>query len=384
MSTVVMKKNDEIIMRLVHYFITEKDYTPIVVNGVKDEIWLENTEGPYRIIRINSNYIHNNEQFNFDMFKTMSVMKQIKKKTFSFSMNTLNIFLDINDSVNLKDSKNISNIKIKQIDDIKNEKMILDTFPDMQEKMLKDLEGIDLIINVTKDINKKTEEKNISYEKTFKPKKIIVTNILILVCSIMFFLTLLMGQGQITNKILYLFGCNYAPAVRENIINIYRFLTSAFLHGSIIHLLCNMYSLFIIGTQVETFLGKLKFTIIYLVSTITGSLLSFVFSDAISIGASGAIFGLMGSLLYFGYHYRLYIGNAIKNQIVPLIILNLFIGFTFPNIDNAAHIGGLVGGYLATMALGVNEKSTKTERINGTIVLIILWIFLFTVGMYFK
>ena len=62
MSTVIMNNKDEILMSLVHYFVTEKDYTPIVVKGVKDEIWLENTEGPYRIIRINSNYIHNDEQ----------------------------------------------------------------------------------------------------------------------------------------------------------------------------------------------------------------------------------------------------------------------------------------------------------------------------------
>ena len=53
MSTIVMNKKDEIIMKLVHYFITEENYNPIVVNGVKDEIWLENSEGPYRIIRIN-------------------------------------------------------------------------------------------------------------------------------------------------------------------------------------------------------------------------------------------------------------------------------------------------------------------------------------------
>jgi len=70
MDTIVMNNKDEILMSLVHYFVTEKDYTPIVVKGVKDEIWLENTEGPYRIIRINCNYIHNDEQFNFDIFKT--------------------------------------------------------------------------------------------------------------------------------------------------------------------------------------------------------------------------------------------------------------------------------------------------------------------------
>ena len=59
---VTMDKKDEMIMRLVHYFITEENYSPIVVNGVKDEIWLQNQEGPYKIIRINANYIHNKEQ----------------------------------------------------------------------------------------------------------------------------------------------------------------------------------------------------------------------------------------------------------------------------------------------------------------------------------
>ena len=59
---VLMNKKDEMIMRLVHYFITEENYSPIVVNGVKDEIWLQNQDGPYKIIRINANYIHNKEQ----------------------------------------------------------------------------------------------------------------------------------------------------------------------------------------------------------------------------------------------------------------------------------------------------------------------------------
>ena len=62
-----MEKKDEMIMRLVHYFVTEENYSPMVVNGVKDEIWLQNQEGPYKIIRINANYIHNEEQYRFDM-----------------------------------------------------------------------------------------------------------------------------------------------------------------------------------------------------------------------------------------------------------------------------------------------------------------------------
>jgi rhomboid protease GluP len=95
-----------------------------------------------------------------------------------------------------------------------------------------------------------------------------------------------------------------------------------------------------------------------------------------SVGASGAIFGLLGALLYFGYHYRLYLGNAIIYQILPVIAINLFIGFTVPGIDNFAHIGGLFGGYLAAMIVGVNGKVNTQDRINGIIVSSILIVFL--------
>ena len=93
--------------------------------------------------------------------------------------------------------------------------------------------------------------------------------------------------------------------------------------------------------------------------------------NTISAGASGAIFGLLGSLLYFGYHYRLYLGNALRGQIIPLILLNLIIGFSVSGIDNAGHIGGLLGGILITMALGVKHKSTKIDKINGIVMSII-------------
>ena len=98
--------------------------------------------------------------------------------------------------------------------------------------------------------------------------------------------------------------------------------------------------------------------------------------DAISAGASGAIFGLFGSLLYFGYHYRLYLGSALKSSIIPLLIFNLILGFILPGIDISAHIGGLIGGTIISMALGVKYKSTKSEIINGTIITSIFTIFI--------
>ena len=371
----VLNKNDEIVMSLVHYFITEENYTPIVVKGVKDEIWLENLDGPYRIIRINSNYIHNDEQYKFDLFKTKKVMEQIRKKTLSLSMNTLNIFINLNDSVHInEEEKNIASIKFHNIDEILKDKNIVQIFPNIKNKLIKDKEGIDLIVNVTNDINAKTVEDNKVFAKIFEPKKIIITPILITLCVLVFISMYIWGNGSENTITLLLFGANFRPLVQAG--EIWRLATSMFLHIGIVHLVVNMYSLYIIGKQLESFLGRWKFLIVYLGSGILGSLLSVVVHSSISAGASGAIFGLLGSLLYFGYHYRLYLGTVLKTQVIPIIIINLLIGFMVPGIDNFAHIGGLVGGYLLTMVLGVPGKTRKSDRINGSIVLILLIAFL--------
>ncbi len=367
MSTVLVDKKEDMVMRLVHYFITNQNYTPIVVNGVKNEVWLENMDGPYRIIRISSNYIHNNEQFNYDISKIKSIMHQIKRKTLSFKVNTLNIFLDVNDRVNIEDTKDISSISLNNVNDIKKNNIISSAFPDISSNLLDNTKGIDLIINVTNDINEKTAKENKSYDNVFKPKKIIVTNLLIIINVLIFIFTFL------NPSLLYMLADNLELVKMGEY---YRIITSAFVHANILHLLCNMYTLFVIGSQVENFLGKKKFIFIYFASAVLGSLLSLSFSSGFSVGASGAIFGLMGSLIYFGYHYRLYLNTVIKSQIIPLVIANLALGFMVSGIDNFAHIGGLIGGYLSTMAIGASDKATKSEKINGWIVLILLSIFL--------
>ena len=376
MSTVMMNKKDELIMRLVHYFITEEDYSPIIVNGVKDEIWLENNNGPYKIIRINSNNIFNKEQLSFDTYKINSIVKQIKKKTLSFRVNTLNIQLNLNEDLKLEDEKNISqaSIPMEGTKEITDEK-ILEAFPNINEKLIKDANGLEFIMNVTKDINKKTEENNRTYEKTFSPKKLAITPLLIVACMVMFAITCVVQRlsalGGVTGTTAIKLGANYLPLIEDG--EIWRLITHMFLHGSAIHLLVNMYSLFVLGTQLETFVGKLRFLIVYLISGIVGGLLSCALGGGVpSVGASGAIFGLMGAMLYFGYHYRTYIGAAIKSQIIPIIVVNLIIGMSTTGIDNWAHIGGLIGGALAMMAVGVEKKSSATERINGSICLLIL------------
>ena len=384
MEKVIVSKTDEIIMKLMHYFVTEENYTPIIVNGVKDEIWLENTENYYKIIRINANYIHNIEQYNYDLYKVKKIVAQVKKKTLSFKMRTLNILLDVNDDVEIQDTKNITSLKIKNVKDIKTSQKLLESFPDIKNNPLNNEKGFDLLINVTKEINEKTEEKNRNYEDVFKQKKILITYILMGINIGMFFLTYLIYFITKGNVDLYNLLSFNASAVKSG--EIYILLTGTFMHAGPlylpIHLFFNMYALYIIGTQVENFIGRYRYLIIYLGSAIMGSLLSCVILHGDSIGASGAIFGLMGSLVYFGYHYRVYFGNILKTQIIPLIIFNLLLGFYLSGVDNFAHIGGLIGGVLLTMAVGLKHKSQKAEQINGAIVYILLLGFLLFMLFY--
>lgn len=371
MSSLNMTSIDEITMRLVHYLVTKENYQPIIVAGLDNEIWLENVDKKYGVIRINSNYIHNNEQLDFDVFKAKTVVKQIKKKTLSLKCNTLSILLNVNDTVSVKSKdKNIDVYSIKDIKEIEESTELKEVFSEIKNDVIDAHDDMDFFINVTNDINNKTEEKNRLYERTFMKKPLIITYALIIINVIIYALSLV-GILDIN-----MFSMSYS-AVREG--EFWRILTAAFFHNGAIHLFCNMYSLYIIGTQLETVLGKCKFIFIYLISAIVASLFSGVLHGAgvASVGASGAIFGLMGAMLYFGYHYRLYLGSVMTSQLVPIIILNLFIGVMIPGVDNFAHLGGLVAGLFSGMIVGVKGKSDKADTINGLIVTTILVGFLF-------
>ena len=103
-----VNERDLISMKLLHYFITKKNYTPIIVQGVENEIWLENLDGEYKVIRIVNSYIHNNGQLDFDVFKTKRMVKKIKKKTFSLNIKTLSILTDVGENVDRdKDFPNV-------------------------------------------------------------------------------------------------------------------------------------------------------------------------------------------------------------------------------------------------------------------------------------
>ena len=371
-----LNNNDLLIMNLVHYFITEKNYNPVILHGINDEIWLENLDNDYKIIRIVSHYIHNEEQLNFDKFKLKRILGNLKKKTFSLNMPVINIYTSLGEDVELtNEENNMLSLFISKTSEIKNDNLI-ELFPDIVEKTNHEEKGIDLFVKISDDINKESLTKSKKVEKIFSMKNPFITYFIMLVCIILFISMYIFGDGSTYTRTLINFGGNAVKYTKEG--EYYRLFTAIFLHAGIFHLLCNMYSLYVIGPQAESFYGKIKYLFIFIFSGISGGLLSTALSgnNTISVGASGALFGLLGAILYFGYHYRIYLGNVLKSQIIPLIIINLIIGFTFSGIDNFAHIGGLIGGIFASMAVGVPDKNNKADKINGIILSTIYLVFL--------
>ncbi len=370
-NEILMDDKNILVMKLLHYFIIDKNYNPIILQGVENEIWLENLNEDYKVVRIVSGYIHNDEQFNFDVFKTKRIVKKIKKKTLSFRMNTLSIFLDLGDNVSqdIHAIPNVECVKISTEADFKKSDVIKREFPDLTHKLKFNEKGIALFAKITNDINEHNKKDAKKINAVFKNKFPMITYWLIAVNVILYIVPVLFG---LYDNLIANFSV-WAPAIREG--QTYRLLTGVFLHGGLVHLLFNCYALYVIGAQVENFLGRFKFLVIYLVAGLSGALFSMIFGNYASVGASGAIFGLMGALVYFGYHYRVYLGNVVKSQIIPLILLNLFLGFMMSGVDNFAHIGGLIGGTLMSIALGVKDKSSWFERINGLIITIIFLVF---------
>lgn len=377
MDGIKIDDKEAIVMNLVHYFVTERDYNPVVVHGINDEIWLENMNSEYKIIRIISRYIHNDEQLGFNRFRSRQITRKLRFKTFSFKMNVLSIYVDLGENVkslNKDDNGNLS-LFVKNLRDIKKNENVISVFPDIIEKTYHDEKGLELLLKITEDINTTNEKKNKKMDKIFSTKKPIITYSIIALCAIMFVIS---GMGYSTEKLL-LFGANYGPLVKSG--EFYRLVLCMFLHAGLIHIGLNMYSLFIVGPRVEDFFGKWKYLIIYFVSGISASLLSVGMNgNIISVGASGAIFGLFGALVYFGYSYRGYIGTIIRSQIVPIVLYNLLMGFFIPGIDMWGHIGGLIGGIITAKTLGTIEN--KKYNPSDIALFIIYFAFLIYLGLF--
>lgn len=212
---------------------------------------------------------------------------------------------------------------------------------------------------------------------------------LILLTTNVFFFTLMWQTSGtpfsltdvLPGNVLAAFGAKLNYLIHDQV-QWWRFVTPIFLHVNLLHLLVNMYSLWIIGPYVEKLYGSAKFVVFWVLTGIAGvvasyltvrpslatnSMARFIFkaADEPSVGASGALFGLVGVLFVFGIKYRHELPEGFKRAfgtgLLPMILMNLFIGYVLRGfIDNAAHLGGLFAGALIALLVDYRRPGEKS------------------------
>jgi rhomboid protease GluP len=141
----------------------------------------------------------------------------------------------------------------------------------------------------------------------------------------------------------------------------WRILTAAFLHGGVMHIVFNMIALWQVGTFVEMIYGTPRMGLIYAISLVgSGLLVTYATPNDVTVGASGAIFGLFGALLVAGLRLG-QPGRALLKQSAGIIAINLVISFTIPNISKEGHIGGLVAGIIAAFILYRQPRAVSSQ-----------------------
>lgn len=197
-------------------------------------------------------------------------------------------------------------------------------------------------------------------------KQELCTILLIGINLLVFIILTFMGRTE-DGYFMLQHGAMYEPYVLQKQ-EYYRLFTSLFLHFGISHLLNNMVLLWALGSILEKEVGKIRFLLCYFISGLGGNLVSLYWNSmhdrqVVSAGASGAIFGLMGGLLWIVFANRGRLGTLSGKGMLIMVVLSLYFGFTSTGVDNLAHIGGLVFGFL-TAFLTYRRKNAPDDSVR--------------------
>lgn len=382
--------------QLAYKLVNEEAYEMLHINPKSNEIWLEKqTRKTSKIIR----FIHRGFDWKNYLKKDIaSVFKRIKLMNKHFigkEVEVYNIYVtehepvdswyDLKKPMIMKDKKPVKMKVFYITDENRNDEearlleqldtsVVLDqTFPEqiVQETTVQQYKHL---------LTYFLKEKNDQIKRTFSYGKARLTFAFIFI-NIFIFIMLELNGGSTDIDTLIAYGAKYNPAIISG--EWWRIISSIFLHIGTLHLFMNMLAIYYLGTAIERIYGSTRFIIIYFISGIIGSLTSFAFNIHIAAGASGALFGLFGALLYFGVIYRQLFFQTMGKSVIFILLINLVFGFLVPQIDMGAHVGGLLGGFIAAAitSLPNQKQGMKRHKILGFISFILIVTFLVSYGM---
>ncbi|WP_018393926.1 rhomboid family intramembrane serine protease [Bacillus sp. 37MA] len=369
-------QTDVIFWRLAFFFVVEQEYTIARLSQDKREIWLENRSNKEAmLIRLKNQDLGWAAELGRDVKRIVWNGEQIRKKMGMRKLSLLNIVVSQHPPVDEYESY------LKPVLSSKGGKTKADTLLFTGNGLSQSLRQLELVLSpvperrdfdgaedeavayersvLSHEVKRKEEE-----ERFFHYGKPFFTYIFTAI-NIILFIMMTFAGGSTNTAVLLEFGAKFNPLILEG--EWWRFITPMFLHIGLLHLVMNSLALYYLGIAVEQIYGRLRFIWIYLFSGFTGSLLSFLLTPNLAAGASGAIFGLFGALLYFGVTKPKLFFRTMGMNVLFVIGINLVFGFTVPGIDNAGHIGGLIGGFLATGIVHFPKKRRVLQQLAFTI-----------------
>ncbi|WP_078545668.1 rhomboid family protein [Litchfieldia alkalitelluris] len=383
-------RQDYLYWKTIEQLVVVHQFRIVQISQNQSEVWLESAKkkGPslIRLLRYDLDW---GNWMKRDMEDTARKVDTVRKKQYKRNLDALNVYVSTYPPVDewsdrvseplVIGSKGQTNLQTVVVHSENVQTTLQSLSALLQVDLAIETEGFLYDYSVIESLKNRVigvTNQRVKQEKDiFTYGKPYFTYVFIFIQVIMFALLELKGGSTDTENLI-------AFGAKENFLILqgewWRFFAPIVLHIGMFHLLMNTMALYFLGTAVERIYGRYRFLLIYLLAGFAGTLASFVFSPSVSAGASGAIFGCFGALLFFGVVHPSLFFRTMGSNVLIVIAINLMIGFIVPVVDNAGHIGGLVGGFIASAVVHLPRQKRYMKRLAALVLTLVL-----TIGMLY-
>jgi len=384
-----------ILYKIAYQLVSDDQFNVLHLNEQSHEIWLEKYEHKKsKVIRLIHKGFDWKNHLKSDIANVFQRTKSIKRLLSSKHVEIYNIYVttyppvdtweELKRPMKLKE-KNPIRMNLYYLDESDYQDELARMGTDIGTDQVETHEEMDSEVKETEIgqyqlyLKNALHRKRQEIENLFTFGKPILTFALIIM-NVLFFILLEIRGGSTNIQNLIELGAKYNPAIIDG--EWWRIVSSMFLHIGYLHLLMNMLAVYFLGSAVERIFGSWRFLFIYFLSGIGGGLASFAFAETVSAGASGAIFGLFGALLFFGLHHKRIFFQTMGPGLLLILGVNLVLGFTVEQIDMGAHIGGLITGFISSAVCHLPNNKEIRKQTAAAVMYLAVVVGLILFGIY--